>query len=309
MLDRALERSGYREKAARREPGHGIGVSIFNHGCAFTGSGERDIIKARVGLRGQADGRVRILSAGVDIGQGLSTTFRKIVAHGFGIPPGDVLFDQADTDLVPDSGPTCASRSIMIVGYLLQEAAKKLKASWKPGTDREEWQEYSHPPHLSWDAQSFQGDAYPTYGWGVNVIEVRVDPLTCETEVLDVWTSYDVGYPVDRLIVEGQAHGGMSQALGYALLEKLEQRDGVFLQGTMADYCIPTSLDFPPVRTELVENPYPFGPSGAKGSGELVFDGGAPALAAAIQQAIGAEVRDIPLTPELLRGLVKGGAR
>ncbi len=135
-----------------------------------------------------------------------------------------------------------------------------------------------------------------------------MDPVTFETEVQGAWTIYDVGYPIDSLIVEGQAHGGMSQALGYAGLEKLEQKDGVFLQGTMADYCIPTSLDFPPVRTELVENPYPFGPFGAKGSGELVFDGGAPAFAAAVQQAIGAEVRDIPLTPERIREIVTGGS-
>jgi CO/xanthine dehydrogenase Mo-binding subunit len=309
MLERILAASDFRARAASTEPGHGIGISIFNHGCAFTGSGERDLIKGRVGLRGLADGRVRILSAGVDIGQGLSTTFRKIVAEVLGVPFSRVLFDQADTDLVPDSGPTCASRSIMIVGYLLQEAAKKLKVAWSEGTEQEAWQDYSHPPHLAWDAEKLAGDAYPTYGWGINVVEVAVDPATFETEVRNVWAIYDVGYPVDRLIVEGQAHGGMSQALGYASLEKLELRDGVFLQGTMADYCIPTSLDFPSMSVDLVENPYPFGPFGAKGAGELVFDGGAPAFAAAVQQAIGAEVSGIPLTPERIRERTRETAR
>ena len=309
MLDRILAVSDFRSRAASREPGHGIAVSFFNHGCAFTGSGERDIIKARVGLRRLSDGQVRILAAGVDIGQGLATTFRKIVAGALDIALDRVLFDQADTDLVPDSGPTCASRSIMIVGYLLQEAARKLKATRPDGKEQEAWQDYGHPPHLAWDAEKLQGDAYPTYGWGINVVELRVDPLSFEWEVRNIWTIYDVGYPIDRLIVEGQAHGGMSQALGYAGLEKLEQRDGVFLQGTMADYCIPTSLDFPPVGTELVENPYVLGPSGAKGSGELVFDGGAPAFAAAVQQAIGAEVSEIPLTPERIRQVVQERAR
>lgn len=309
MLERILAASDYRAKAATGRPGRGIGISFFNHGCAFTGSGERDIIKGRVGLRKLGDGRVRILSAGVDIGQGLSTTFRKIVAGVLAIPLESVLFDQADTDLVPDSGPTCASRSIIIVGYLLQEAARKLKAAWRNEAEQEAWQDYRHPPHLAWDPVSLQGDAYPTYGWGINVVEVQVDPHTFEPEVRGVWTIYDVGYPIDRLIVEGQAHGGMSQALGYAGLEKLEQRDGVFLQGTMADYCIPTSLDFPPVHTELVENPYPFGPFGAKGSGELVFDGGAPAFAAAVQQAIGREVCAIPLTPERIRRIAREPGR
>ena len=309
MLQRILAVSDYRARSGSPEPGHGIGMSFFNHGCAFTGSGERDLIKGRVGLRGTADGRVRILSAGVDIGQGLSTTFRKIVAGVLGIPLNRIHFDQTDTDAVPDSGPTCASRSIMIVGYLLQEAAKKLKAAWAEGSEQEAWQDYSHPPHLAWDPEKLQGDAYPTFGWGINVVEVAVDPATFETEVQNVWAIYDVGYPIDRLIVEGQAHGGMSQALGYASIEKLECRDGVFLQGTMADYCIPTSLDFPPVHVELVENPYPFGPFGAKGAGELVFDGGAPAFALAVQQAIGAQANCIPLTPERIRELAGEAAR
>ncbi len=309
MLERILASSGYREKASAPRPGRGMGISFFNHGCAFTGSGERDIIKGKVGLRKRADGSVRILAAGVDMGQGLFTTFRKVVAGVLDIPLSRVLYDRADTDLVPDSGPTCASRSIMIVGYLLQEAAKKMKAAWREGEEQEAWQEYAHPPHLAWDPERLQGDAYPTWGWGINVVEVNVDPVTFEVETENVWTIYDVGYPVDSLIVEGQAHGGMSQALGYAGLEKLEQRDGVFLQGTMADYMIPTSMDYPPVSTELVENPYPFGAFGAKGAGELVFDGGAPAFALAVQQAVGVEVREIPLTPEKIMGLAGGRAR
>jgi CO/xanthine dehydrogenase Mo-binding subunit len=90
----------------------------------------------------------------------------------------------------------------------------------------------------------------------------------------------------------------MVQALGYAGLEKLELEKGAFRQGTMADYVIPTSLEYPPLKVEFVENPYPFGAFGAKGSGELVFDGAAPAFAAAVQMAIGGEVHEIPLTPE-----------
>ncbi len=298
MLERILAVSGYREKTAAAAQGRGIGVSFFLHGCGFTGSGERDIIKARVVLKKLADGRVRILAANTDMGQGLLTTFRKVVAHGLGLPISRILFDRPDTDLVPDSGPTVASRSIMVVGYLLQEAAKKLKAQWKDGEEQEVRQEYVHPGYLSWNPDTLMGDAYPTYGWGINAVEVKVDPVTGEADVLDAWTIYDVGSPVDSLIVEGQAQGGMVQALGYGGLEKLELKDGAFRQDSMADYTIPTSLDFPPVHVELVENPYPFGPSGAKGAGELVFDGGAPAFALAVQNAIGAEVREIPLTPE-----------
>jgi CO/xanthine dehydrogenase Mo-binding subunit len=302
MLERILDISGYRSKP--KVPGRGIGISIFNHGCAFTGSGERDHIKARVSLKKNADGSVRILAAGVDMGQGLLTTFCKVVARTLSIPVSDVLYDRPDTDLVPDSGPSCASRSIMIVGYLLQEAARTLKAEWRDGREQEVWREYTHPAHLRWDQEIFSGDAYPTWGWGLNAIEVSVDPVTFEVNTENVWTIYDVGCAVDRLIVEGQAHGGMSQALGYAGLEKLEMREGAFLQGTMADYTIPTSLDFPATHTELVDNPYPFGPFGAKGAGEVVFDGGAPAFALAVQEALGIEVHRLPLTPESIMSLM-----
>jgi CO/xanthine dehydrogenase Mo-binding subunit len=197
----------------------------------------------------------------------------------------------------------------MIVGFLLQTAAQKLKAQWKDGSTLEVSEEYHHPPHLEWDQEHLHGDAYPTWGWGVNAVEVSVDPVTFEVKTENVWTIYDVGYPVDRLIVEGQAHGGMSQALGWAGLEKLETKDGAFRQTTMADYCIPTSLDFPSTRTELVENPYPFGPFGAKGAGELVLDGGAPAFALAVQDALGVEVHRLPLTPEKIMTLSRPAER
>ncbi len=304
MLDRVVEMSGRGSRP--RKPMTGLGISVFNHGCAFTGSGERDLIQSRVGLRKLSDGRVRILAAGVDIGQGLLTTFRKVVATALEIPVSQILYDRADTDLVPDSGPTCASRSIMIVGYLLQEAARDLKARWKPDQEQEVWRDYQHPTRLTWDQEHMSGDAYPTFGWGVNAVEVEVDPITFEPRVTGAWTVYDVGVAIDRLVVEGQAHGGMNQALGFASIEKMELANGSFRQGSMADYAIPTSLDFPSTTIELVDNPYPFGPFGAKGAGELVFDGGAPAFALAVQEAIGVEVHDLPLTPERIQRL-RGG--
>jgi CO/xanthine dehydrogenase Mo-binding subunit len=298
MMERALDASGYRKKTASPQPLRGVGVSFFLHGCGFTGSGERDIIKGTVILDKAADGAVRIRAATTDIGQGPLTSFRKIVAAVLEIPVSAVVFDAPDTDAVPDSGPTVASRSIMVVGYLLQEAAKKLKAAWKDGEVQSVSQSYVHPSHLSWDGVKLQGDAYPAYGWGVNAVEVRLDPVTFEAAVENIWTVYDVGTPIDRLIVEGQAHGGMIQALGYGSLEKLELRGGVFAQDSLADYAIPTSLDFPRVAVDLIDNPYPGGPFGAKGAGELVFDGGAIAFALAVEAAAGTVVREIPVTPE-----------
>jgi CO/xanthine dehydrogenase Mo-binding subunit len=298
MLDRVLAASGYRAKSVAVGVGRGIGISFAAHGCAFTGGGERDLIKARVGLRKRSDDRVEILAAGVDMGQGLTTAFRKVVAGALGIPLASVLSARPDTDLVPDSGPTIASRSTMVVGRLLELAARRLKEGWRDGEEQEAWQDYAHPPHLAWDPETLQGDAYPAWGWGVNAVEVAVDYATREVSVVRAWAVYDVGVPVDRLAVEGQAHGGMVQALGWAGLEKLENRGGEYRQATLADYAIPTSLDAPPIVVDFVENPYPLGPSGAKGAGELVFDAAGPAFAMAVQQAVGVEFHDLPLTPE-----------
>lgn len=298
MLDKVLDATGYRARAAERGTGRGIGISFAAHGCAFTGSGERDLIRARVGLRKQPDDRVEILATSVDMGQGLATAFRKIVAGSLGIPLASVQYDQADTALAPDSGPTIASRSTMVVGHLLDLAARDLLAQWKDRERQEVWRDYAHPPHLSWNPETLQGDAYPAWGWGVNAVEVEVDPVTREVSVAKAWAVYDVGVPVDRLAAEGQAHGGMVQALGWAGLEKLEHRGGEYRQATLADYAIPSSLDAPPVEVDFVENPYPLGPAGAKGAGELVFDAAGPAFAMAVQQAVGAEFHDLPLTPE-----------
>ena len=304
MFEKISKASGFGEKHASSGKWHGIGVSFFNHGCGFTGAGERDLIRGKVALEKDIKDRVRILAAGVDMGQGLATTFKKVVAGVLELPLDQIEYDRPDTSVVPDSGPTCASRSIMVVGYLLQEAARDLKKSWIAGEAQRAEKRYVYPPGLSWDQETFQGDAYPAYGWGVNVIEVEVDPDTFEIDVAGIWTVYDIGMAIDKRIVEGQAHGGMIQGLGYSCIEKLELRDGRFCQASMADYTIPTSLDYPAVFTDFIDNPYPFGPFGAKGAGELVFDGAAPGFALAVQQAVGKPVRSIPLNPESLMELL-----
>lgn len=315
VSDYQRKRESYAEEARARTtvrpaghaaaaPRRGIGLALFKHGSAFTGSGEQEIIKAKVRIRKRADGRPELLVSNVEIGQGVLTTFRKIVAHVLEIPYTEVVFETHNTARVPDSGPTCASRSVAVVGYLLQEAAKKLKGRLHEPGEFEVEQVYAHPEHLCWDASTLTGDAYPSYSWGVNCVEVEVDPLTWEVNVTGVWTAYDLGRAIDEEIVRGQIIGGAVQALGYAGLEKMENPAGRFLQRTMADYCIPTSLDCPGVEYALFDNPYPWGPFGAKGGGEVVFDGIGPAYAAAVQQAIDREVTRLPVTPEYISELI-----
>lgn len=302
MYDRIDQISGYRRKAEayKNHPTLGIGISFFNHGCGFTGDGEQRLIKARAKLRRDEEGRVEILTANVEMGQGVLTTFRKIVAEVLEIPPETIIHTNPDTNRVPNSGPTAASRSVMIVGYLLQEAAKQLKERWaEPGAIEAE-AHYTMPPGLTWNQDTMEGDCYPSYGWGINVVEVEVDPETFEVETRGIWAVYDVGVAIDNTIMEGQIEGGMIQGLGYGSLEKLEVKDGKFHQNTMADYTIPTSLDFPTTVSETMENPFEYGPSGAKGAGELVFDGAAPAFSGAVENALGRAMPRIPLTPETI---------
>ena len=138
------------------------------------------------------------------------------------------------------------------------------------------------------------------FGWGVNVVEVELDPVTYEIKTTGVWAVWDIGVAIDETIMDGQSSGGVIQALGYASIEKCELKNGAFMQHTMADYTIPTSLDFPKVHTAYIDNPYKYGPSGAKGAGELVFDAAPPAYAEAVQNAIGKKIYDLPVTPEMI---------
>ncbi len=309
MWQRIAEVSGWHEKKSRYAPGsgRGMGAAFYLHGGGFTGSGEQDIIKARVRMVKRDDGIVEILLSNVEMGQGLQTTFRKIAAQVLDCDYRDILLADPDTDRVPDSGPTVASRSIMIVGRLVQLAAEQLKHKLhEPGAQESE-AAYTQPPGCHWDQETLQGDAYPAYGWGICVIETAVDPDTCEVETLGVWTIHEIGKAIDEAIVHGQVTGGVIQALGYGSLEKLELKDGKFFQHTMADYIIPTTLDFPGVYSELVENPYPYGPFGAKGLGELVFDGAAASYAMAVQHAVDRTVSRIPVTPEYIMELKTHG--
>lgn len=185
MLEWALKESDYERKAKeyKNTMYKGIGISCFLHGCAFTGSGERDIIKAKLKLRKKGN-KVIILTSNTEIGQGLHTTFKKIAAYNLGIPLENIEIAEYDTEIVPNTGPTVASRSVMIVGYLIQEASKKLKQRWNESEEIEIIEDYKHPTHLiDWDTSALRGDAYPSYGLGINVVEVEIDKVTLEVKL------------------------------------------------------------------------------------------------------------------------------
>ena len=298
MFDNIAKESDYYRKS--REYGYGtgrgIGVSFYNHGGAFTGNGEQAIIKAHARLK-KTGNKVTIETGSTEMGQGFQTILRKIAASTLAIPMEDVDYPNPDTSVVPDSGPTAASRSTMIVGRIIERCAQEMKQRWGEGDFSVE-KEYEHPDGFPWDQSTFRGDAYLGYGWGAAIVEVEIDKRTNEVQVKGIWTSHEIGKAIDELIVHGQINGGVIQSLGYASMEKMENRNGRFKQTSMSDYVIPTSMDFPAQYYHIQENPYPYGPYGAKGMGELVFNGADAAYCDALERAIGKDIFKIPLPPE-----------
>ncbi|MBU3145389.1 xanthine dehydrogenase family protein molybdopterin-binding subunit [Clostridium sp. CF012] len=278
----------------------GIGIALAFHGAGFTGSGERDLIKAVLKLKKHKNGTVEILCSGTEMGQGLQTTLSKIAGKELGIPFDKIILRNPDTDKVPDSGPTVASRSLMVVGELVRRAAVRLKEEWNDCEEQIIEEHYKHPEFLiPFSLAEFRGDAYPTYSWSVQTVELEIDMLTGEHNVLGAYGSFDVGTPIDMNIVVGQMEGGMLQGIGYSSMEYMDHDSkGRIRNNSLSDYIIPTAMDIPVVKVHIHIDEYPYGPYGAKGAGELPTVGVAAAYIEAVEQILGKKVDHIPFTVE-----------
>jgi CO/xanthine dehydrogenase Mo-binding subunit len=329
----------YARVSPKERTRRGIGMAFFMHGAGFTGSGEADL-KGKAGLRLDPDGRICVLTACTEMGQGAHTVIPQMAADHLGVDLSCISLQTPDTAIVPNSGPTVASRTTMIMGVVLGKCAKRLKADLlgfasaqygvgegslkfrgrdlvgddgavvsveelvkaylKERGPHTVIDHYELPPDINWDEKNFRGDAYPTYSWGCDVAEVEVDMDTFEVRVLKMWLAQDIGKAINPRLVEGQIEGGTLQALGYATMERHVLSGGRILTDRMHNYSIPTVMDAPEMETIIVEKSYEHGPMGAKGVGELPMDGGAPAIANAIYNATGLRVCELPVTPERL---------
>ncbi len=286
----------------------GIGLSLFFHGAGFTGSGEvRLAAKASLELTERG---ARVLVASTEIGQGTRTIHAQIVADALGIPYERVEVSEADTSKVPDSGPTVASRTCMVVGKILESCALEMKKKLRGMSHRAYLakhgplvvtRQYEPPAGITWSDETYRGDAYGAYGWGCNVAEVELDAVTGEVRPVGMTAVCEIGRAIHPVLAAGQIEGGTAQGAGWALLEEVVMKDGRMANPQMTNYVVPTTLDTPPIDVAILENPYPHGPAGAKGLGELPIDGPAPAIVNAIRH-MGLDVRQIPATPERLFG-------
>ncbi len=305
VLREAVKRTDFRRRRrALHGTNRGIGLALFFHGAGFTGSGEvRLASKASLEL---TEGGARILVSTTDIGQGARTVHAQIVADTLGLPFDAIEVAPADTARVPDSGPTVASRTSMIVGGLLQRCAVEMKGKLGRLTPREYLRrhgplvvtkQYEPPTAAAFDESTYRGDAYGTYAWGCDVAEVEFDPVTYEIRPVRVTAVQDIGKALNPMLAAGQIEGGTLQGVGYALLEEVVVRDGRMANAQLTNYVVPTTMDTPKIDVVIVENAYRHGPFGAKGVGELPFDGAAPAIANAVRH-LGLDVHSLPLTPE-----------
>ncbi len=303
----------------------GRGVAIAWHGCGFTGNGEAALKgKADVALEGD---EVVVYSGSTDIGQGTDTIFPAIVAETLGIDVARVRNAPHDTAHVPDSGPTVASRTTMVVGEVVRRGAKMLFDALRAevGADGpfdalvakrsseaplRVQSQYADDGSLVWDKDTYQGDAYPTFGWSCVIVDVDVDRDTGEVLYRRLVQATDVGKALNPLMCSGQLEGGVLQGLGYATCEEVVTDDrGLMLNDRLTNYIIPTALDAPPMVTELVEIPFAGGPFGAKGIGEIPHDAPAPAVAQAIEQAVGVVLDQLPMTPERVLAAMEDAQR
>ena len=316
VLREAVRRSGWaRKRKAWRGTDRGIGLALFCHGGGFTGSGEVTLA-SRCTLVTTERG-VRLLTAATDMGQGAFTVLAQIAAEALRVPLELVELAEPDTSVVPNSGPTVASRTTMVVGGIVERCAREMRrrlGDLSPGEYHRRHgalavtERYEPPPGAVWDEERHRGDAYGTFAWGCDVAEVRLDPDTYEARATKLTLVQEIGRAINPVTARGQIEGGTAQGLGWALTEDVVMREGAMANAQLTNYLLPTTRDAPPLDTVILENPFPHGAFGAKGVGELPMDGPAPAVVNALRH-LGLDVREIPATPERLMDAAARRAR
>lgn len=284
--------------------GVGIACGIKNIGYSF---GFPEQATATVELHGGATIEHAHLRVGAaEVGQGTHLILRQIAAEVLGLPLDRIVLIATDSSESPNAGSASASRLTLMAGRAVQNAAVAALATW---ADEERpaiaTVQYRPPATTPLDPVTTAGRPNYAYGYAAQAVEVEVNMLTGQVQVLQVISVHDVGKAINRQQVEGQIEGCVAQALGYALLEDFQIRDGQVLTPYFSSYLLPTALDMPteivPVVLELAD---PNGPFGARGMAEMPLVPLTPAIAAAIHDATGVWLSEQPMTPErVLRAL------
>lgn len=306
VLEAAIAEAGSRTPGWRAETlpphvrrGYGIASGIKNVGYSF---GYPDNATATVELYGRGEIERAIVRVGAaEVGQGTHLAMRQIAAGVLGVAAHLVEMITDDSSEAPNAGSASASRLTLLAGGAVHAAAKDALERYRGSEEQHVVATANFRPPATTPLDPVTGAGHPNfcYGYAAQVVVVDVDTLTGNVAVRAVVSAHDVGQAINRQQVEGQVEGGLAQALGYALLENFIVHEGQVVTRHFSTYLLPTALDMPveivPVILELAD---PNGPFGARGMAEMPLVPFAPAVAAAIHDAVGLWLSDLPFTPE-----------
>lgn len=299
-----------RKPAAKKSTtlrGRGFAAGFKNVGFSF---GYKENCWAKIEIHGNGNiERVILYHAGAEVGQGFQTVMVQMAANVIGVPVEMVEMRTSDSATQGNPGSASASRLTFMAGNSVKGAAERALEKWK-AEERPAIAEYEYfaPPTTPMDKETGFSTPNFQYAYVAQAIDVEVDTETGHVRVKRVVSADDVGKAINPNLVVGQIEGAVVQAHGYAILEEYKTRpDGRVLTDQFSTYLLPTIWDIPEkVESVLVEVPDPNGPWGARGVGELPYLPVAPAIAAAIHDAIGVWINEFPFTPErVLRALGK----
>ncbi|MGH8760152.1 MAG: xanthine dehydrogenase family protein molybdopterin-binding subunit, partial [Burkholderiales bacterium] len=327
MLNRILQHADWKGFPARREESgkcgllRGRAISTF---LEWTGA----VFEEKLRLDVESDGRVVVYTAMQAMGQGIETSYIQIISETLDVDPDSIIIVQGDSDIAQGMG-SMGSRSLYIGGSALLTASKQaVETGKKLASDALEaaagdieyqkgrfkvagtdvgiglFELAGKQPEGRIVINTHQKVEGPSWPNSCHVCEVEVDPETGVTEIVRYTTVDDVGRVINPLIVAGQVHGGIAQAVGQALLEnaRYDSESGQLITGSLLDYCLPRADDLPMFDTHTDEStPCKINPLGAKGVGELGTVGGTPTVMNALIDALrplGVKHIEMPATPE-----------
>jgi xanthine dehydrogenase D subunit len=307
----------------------GVGYAVAYKNVGFS-EGYDDYSTARVRLEAIAgEPVVTVHTAAAEVGQGLVTIEQQICRTELGVD--QVVVNPKDTR-VGSGGSTSASRQTYVTGGAIKAACERVRERVLARAERqfgrtvtglkleggcvvsdageipmarllgreviEETVEWHHRPTYPVDPETGQGFAHVQYAFAAHRAVVDVDTDLGLVKVIELACTQDVGKALNPQAVEGQIQGGSAQGLGLAIMEEIQVRDGRIANPSFTDYLIPTILDMPPMRIEVLEYPDPNAPYGVRGVGEAPTISSGPAVAAAIRAATGLDLPLIPIRPE-----------
>jgi CO/xanthine dehydrogenase Mo-binding subunit len=283
---------------SHKKYGVGFACGFKNVGFSF---GFQEECAARLELRGDFEIEEAILyHAGADVGQGAHTVMLQMTAEAIGSPIEKIRLVPSDTATSRNSGSTSASRMTFMAGHSIKGAAELARQKWRDG-ERPAIAEYTWcaPKTTPYDPQTGQSEPNFAYGYVAEAVEVEVDTETGHISPLRVWAAEDVGRAINPKLIQGQIEGAVVQAQGYTLMENFQTKDGYVLTSSLSTYLIPTACDAPQeIHSIFIEQADSRGPWGVRGMGEMPVLPFAPAVCAAVHDAIGVWFDEFPLTPD-----------